>query len=149
MDDWGAQNSLLISPDTWVEIFQPLYKDYIDIAHRAGKKIFMHSDGHTLAIYPHLIALGLDAFNSQIFCMGVENLAPYKGKITFWGEMDRQHLLPSGSTGDIRDAVKQLHDTLWQDGGCIAQCEFGAGAKPENVRAMFAAWDEFTGGKSV
>jgi uroporphyrinogen-III decarboxylase len=143
MDDWGAQQSLLISPDTWVEIFKPLYKDYIDIAHLAGKKIFMHSDGHTLAIYPHLVELGLDAFNSQLFCMGVENLAPFKGKITFWGEMDRQHLLPWGTTGDIRSAVKLIHDTLWKDGGCIAQCEFGAGAKPENVRAMFSAWEEF------
>jgi uroporphyrinogen-III decarboxylase len=144
MDDWGTQKNLLVSPDTWVAIFKPLYKDYIDIAHRNGKKIFMHSDGHTLAIYPYLVELGLDAFNSQIFCMGVENLAPFKGKITFWGEMDRQHLLPSGTTADIRGAVRQVYDTLWKDGGCIAQCEFGAGAKPENVRAMFAAWDEFT-----
>jgi hypothetical protein len=46
---------------------------------------------------------------------------------------------------DIRGAVKMVRDTLWENGGCIAQCEFGAGAKPENVRAMFAAWDEFTG----
>ncbi|AEF80682.1 uroporphyrinogen decarboxylase family protein [Leadbettera azotonutricia] len=145
MDDWGTQRGLLIHPDTWVEIFKPLYKDYIDIAHRAGKKMFMHSDGHTLAIYPHLIELGLDAFNSQIFCMGVENLAPFKGKITFWGEVDRQHLLPEGTTKEIQDAIKKVHDTLWQDGGCIAQCEFGVGAKPENVRQVYASWDELTG----
>jgi hypothetical protein len=32
------------------------------------------------------------------------------------------------------------------DGGCITQCEFGAGARPENVRQVFARWDELTGG---
>jgi uroporphyrinogen decarboxylase len=45
MDDWGAQNALLISPKQWRKIFKPLYKDYIDLAHQYGKKIFMHSDG--------------------------------------------------------------------------------------------------------
>ena len=148
MDDWGSQRSLLIHHDTWTEIFKPLYKDYIDIAHRAGKKMFMHSDGHVLAIYPHLIELGLDAFNSQIFCMGAENLAPYKGKITFWGEVDRQHLLPEGTIDDIHKAVTKVHDTLWTDGGCIAQCEFSVGAKPENVRQVFASWDTLTGANS-
>ena len=145
MDDWGTQRGLLIHPDVWAEIFKPLYKDYIDIAHRAGKRMFMHSDGHTLAIYPHLIELGLDAFNSQLFCMGIDKLAPFRGKITFWGEMDRQHLLPEGSPGDIHEAVNEIHKNLWQNGGCIAQCEFGAGVKPENVRQLFTSWDMLTG----
>jgi len=55
MDDWGAQNSLLISPKIWRKIFKPLYKDYIDIAHQHGKYIFMHSDGYILDIIPDLI----------------------------------------------------------------------------------------------
>jgi hypothetical protein len=145
MDDWGTQRGLLIHPDAWVEIFKPLYKDYIEIAHRAGKKIFMHSDGHTLAIYPHLVELGLDAFNSQIFCIGLDELAAFRGKITFWGEIDRQHLLPEGNPAQIHEAVRKVHESLWHNGGCIAQCEFGPGAKPENVRQVFTSWDELTG----
>lgn len=141
MDDWGSQKSLLINPQIWCEIFKPLYKDYIDIAHSYGKKIFMHSDGHTLAIYPHLIELGLDAFNSQIFCIGLENLEQFKGRITFWGELDRQHLLPYGTEEDVENAVKDVYGKLWSNGGCIAQLEFGAGAKPANVRKAFETWD--------
>lgn len=143
MDDWGSQNSLLISPNTWDEYFRPFYKEFIDIAHRNGKKIFMHSDGNTLMIYPKLIELGLDAFNSQIFCMGLENVERFKGQITFWGEIDRQHILPEGSTEDVRKAVKEVRERLWQNGGCIAQCEFGPGAKPENVYEVFKTWNEF------
>jgi uroporphyrinogen decarboxylase len=144
MDDWGSQQALLIDPSVWREIFKPLYRDYIQIAHGAGKKIFMHSDGYTLDIYPDMIELGLDAFNTQLFCMGVESLAPFAGKITFWGEIDRQHLLPEGSIDDIQKAVEKVHKALWRTGGCIAQCEFGAGAKPENVREVFAHWDRLT-----
>lgn len=140
MDDWGSQNDLLINPQIWEEVFKPMYKDYIDIAHSHGKKIFMHSDGNILRVIPHLIELGLDAVNSQLFCMGLENLAQFKGKITFWGEIDRQHLLPNGTLTDIDQAVEAVYKTLWQDGGCIAQCEFGPGANPENVYRVFEKW---------
>ena len=146
-DDWGSQNSLLINPLLWRELFKPLYKDYIDIAHRAGKKAFMHSDGYTLAIYPDLIELGLDAFNSQIFCMGVDQLAAFKGQITFWGEIDRQHMLPYATTQEVAAAVRSARGALWHNGGAIAQCEFGVGSKPENVRAVYETWNEF--GKDI
>ncbi|MCL2059602.1 MAG: methyltransferase [Oscillospiraceae bacterium] len=142
-DDWGAQNALLISPALWRELFKPLYKDYIDIAHRAGKKAFMHSDGHTLAIYPDLIELGLDAFNSQIFCMGVGELAKFKGKITFWGEIDRQNMLPFATVGEIAAAVRSVREALWQNGGAIAQCEFSVGSNPANVHAVFETWNKY------
>lgn len=141
MDDWGSQKALLINPRIWREIFRPMYQDYIDIAHSNGKKIFMHSDGFILEILPDLIDMGLDAVNSQIFCMGIDNLEQFKGKITFWGEIDRQGLLPSGSQEDIENAVRTVKDKLWMNGGCIAQCEFGAGANPKNVYKVFEAWD--------
>jgi hypothetical protein len=142
MDDWGAQHSLLISPGLWRAVFKPCYRDYAEIAHGAGKKIFMHSDGYILDIFPDLIELGVDALNAQLFCMGVENLAPFAGKITFWGEMDRQHLLPEGTPEEIDHAVREIHANLWRNGGCIAQCEFGPGGKPENIRQVFASWDK-------
>ena len=140
MDDWGSQNSLLINPAIWDELFLPFYRELIQIAHRNGKKIFMHSDGHILAAYNQLVDAGLDAINSQIFCMGIDNLAQYAGKITFWGELDRQNLLAHATPDEVRAAVQELYAKLWKDGGCIAQCEFGIGGKPENVRAMYETW---------
>ncbi len=144
MDDWGTQKSLLINPEMWRRVFKPLYKDYIDLAHAAGKKIFMHSDGYILDIYPDLIELGLDAVNSQIFCMGIDKLAAFKGQITFWGEMDRQQILPFGTEKQVADAVRQIYDRLFCSGGIIAQCEFGPGARPENIRALYSAWNKMT-----
>lgn len=142
MDDWGAQNDLLISPELWRRWFAPLYRDYARIAHSHGKKLFMHSDGHILRILPDLIEAGVDAINAQLFCMGPENLTPFRGRITFWGEIDRQHILPEGTPEQVRQAVVRVRGALWDRGGCIAQCEFGPGAKPENVYEVFRAWNE-------
>jgi hypothetical protein len=146
MDDWGAQRSLLISPKQWRKLFKPLYKEYINVAHAHGKKAFMHSDGYTMAIIPDLIEIGLDAFNTQLFTMNIEELGNlFRGKITFWGELDRQSLLPHGSTVDIETAVLRIYNAFWDSGGAIAQCEFGAGSRPENVLKMFETWEQLVG----
>lgn len=147
LDDWGSQRSLLISPEMWRKYFKPMYRDYIDIAHKHGKTIRMHSDGYILDIIPDLIDMGLDTLNAQLFCMGVENLAQFKGKITFYGEICRQKLLPFASVEEVRNAVRSVFDNLWDNGGCIAQCEFGPAAKPENVFAVFDTWDQLTAGR--
>ena len=141
-DDWGSQTNLLISPAMWEDLFLPFYTDFIRIAHQAGKKAFMHSDGHIVRILPKLIDAGLDAINSQIFCMGVDALKPFAGKITFWGEMDRQYLLPRGTPEEVDAAVVSVAGSLWQNGGCIAQCEFGPAAKPENVWQVYTSWEK-------
>ena len=145
MDDWGSQRSLLIDPAVWRRIFKPLYAEYIQIAHAAGKKTLMHSDGHIAAIYPDLIELGLDALNSQIFCMDIPDLGRYRGKIAFWGEMDRQHILPRATVEESRAAAQLVLEHLWTpEGGFIAQFELGAGAKLENAHAVFEEWTNRT-----
>ena len=65
----------------------------------------------------------------------------FKGRITFWGEIDRQHLLVHGTRQDIEDAVRTVRGSLYADGGVIAQCEFGLEADPENMMAVFETWD--------
>lgn len=143
-DDWGSQRSLLISPALWREIFKPLYRDYVEIAHRHGKYAFMHSDGYITDIFPDLIEIGLDAVNSQIFCMDIQELGRrFAGRMTFWGEVDRQHLLPYGTPVQIAEAVQAAGKALHRNGGVIAQCEFGIGARPENVAAVFETWNKF------
>lgn len=142
-DDWGSQNSLLINPETWVEIFKPLYRDYINIAKRYGKKTLMHSDGNISSIIPHMIDLGLDALNCQLFVMGLDSVKKYRGQITFWSEID-QHLLSFATPAEVKSAVREVYDALWADGGCLAQCSFWVGNRPENIRAAFEAWDQIT-----
>ncbi|MFH1086900.1 MAG: uroporphyrinogen decarboxylase family protein [Chloroflexota bacterium] len=142
MDDWGSKHALLISPAMWVAYFKPLYKDYVDVAHAHDKFAIMHSDGYILPIYEHLIEIGVDAINSQLFTMPIEEIGQrFKGRITFWGEIDRQQILPFGTPDDVRAAVQRVKDALWDPrGGVIGQAEFNQGYPLENIRAFFEAW---------
>jgi uroporphyrinogen decarboxylase len=142
MDDWGAQHSLLIAPALWREFYKPCYKAYCDIARSHGKYVFFHSDGFIEPIYEDLIEIGVHAVNSQLFCMDIEGIAArHKGKITFWGEIDRQHVLPFGSVEEVRDAVRRVR-AAFDDGagGVIAQCEWGLRDPKENIVAVFETW---------
>ena len=143
MDDWGTNLSLLISPDMWRTVFKPLYREYCDIIHDAGKFSFFHSDGHISKIYGDLIEVGIDAINSQLFCMDIEDIGRrYRGKITFWGEIDRQHVLPFGSLDDISQAVTRVRNALSTPlGGVIAQCEWGKDNSERSIRTVFETWN--------
>jgi len=143
MDDWGAQNSLLISPNLWRDFLKPLYKDYCDLIHQHNKYVFFHSDGHIEEVYNDVIEIGIDAINSQLFCMNIEKLAEnYKGKITFWGEIDRR-LFFFGDVDKVTGAVYRVRRAFDDGrGGVIAQCEWGKNAPPENIEAVFSTWNE-------
>jgi uroporphyrinogen decarboxylase len=149
MDDWGSQWQLLIPPPIWRELFKPLYKDYCDIAHANGKFAFMHSDGYISEVYSDIIEVGVDALNSQLFVMDIAELGRlYKGKITFWGEIDRQHILSSPNPQDGRDAVRKVAQHMYDPaGGIIAQCEFGPGANPNIAIAVFEEWEKVQKGE--
>ena len=143
MDDWGSQTQLLIPPPVWRELFKPLYRDYCDLAHAHGKFVFMHTDGHTSEVYEDFVEVGIDALNSQLFCMDMAELArKAKGKLTFWGEIDRQHVLSSPDPQVGRAAVRQVARHLYDPrGGIIAQFELGAGGNAETALAIFDEWE--------
>ncbi len=142
MDDWGAQTQLLISPPLWRELFKPLYKDYCDIAHAHGKFAMMHTDGHIASILDDLIEVGVDALNCQIFCMDMQQLGTLgRGKIAFWGEIDRQHVLPADPKKG-REAVRTVAQHLYlESGGIIAQLELGLRSNPDTAAAVYEEWE--------
>ena len=143
MDDWGSQRQLLIPPRIWRDMFKPMYRDYCDVAHKNGKYALMHSDGYIAEIYEDLIAVGVDAINSQIFCMDMGDLQKRaKGKISFWGEIDRQQVLPSKDPEVGREAVRKVAKHFYDpSGGIIAQFELGAGANPQTALAIYEEWE--------
>ena len=123
-------------------IFKPLYADYVEIAHGLGKRFFFHSDGYIRDIIADLIEIGIDALNCQVFCMDIEELAEsFKGKITFWGEIDRQRILPFGTPQDVRRAVRRYVKALRDDrGGIIAQLAWSLNDPIENIIAAYEEW---------
>jgi len=65
-----------------------------------------------------------------------------KGKITFWGEIDRQHVLSAPDPQVGRDAVRKVAQHLYDPaGGIIAQFEMGPGGNPNTAEAIFEEWE--------
>jgi hypothetical protein len=146
MDDWGTQTGMLVHPRLFRQLFLPMYEDFVAIARRYGKYVFMHSDGNILGIFEDLIRVGIQAINSQVPCMGAAELGRrFRGRMTFWGEFDRQELLAFGTTAQTAAAVHEFREHLYADGGVIAQCEFGLGAVPDNVMQVFRTFQELDG----
>ena len=142
-DDWGAQASMLISPEAWKRLFRPLYAEYVDLAHSYGKHFLFHSDGYIRDILPDLVDIGIDALNCQLFCMDLEEIAStFQGRITFWGEIDRQQVLPFGTTQEVKATVRRFkrsfHDA---QGGVIFQLAWSLADPLENIVSAFDEWD--------
>ncbi|MCL2741228.1 MAG: hypothetical protein FWE70_03845 [Oscillospiraceae bacterium] len=142
-DDWGAQGSLLISPEMWRSFFKPCYREYCELAHRHGKYVIMHSDGYIAEILDDLAEIGVNAINAQIFCMDIEGLAArYHHRLAFWGEMDRQWALPHGTEGDCREAVRRVAGAFFRYGrtGLVGQVFWGKDIPGGNIDACYDEW---------
>ena len=101
-DDYGTQESQLISPDHFREYYKPHISRIItSIKHSAPEaKIMFHSCGNVRPIIPDFIEIGIDILNPvHINAAGME---PYQLKkdfgkdVVFWGEelIHRRYLHP-------------------------------------------------------
>ena len=142
-DDWGTQISTLISPVKFKTLFLPMYRELMGRIKRAGKYVFMHSDGYIVNFMPDLIEAGVDAFNVQVWCMNVDELSEkFRGKITFWGELNRQKELPFGTVEDIRRCVNIMKDKfMYNGGGLIGVSAPGDECPFENIEAGLRLWN--------
>lgn len=143
-DDWGSQRSLLISPNSWRNLFKPIYKALIDKIKAKGKYVFFHSDGYIMDIYSEFIELGVNAVNSQLWCMGVEEVAQkFAGKITFWGEISRQDTIPHGTKEDVENSIAIMKKNLIVNGGgLIGQFEAGPDAPMDTIVTALRGWNK-------
>jgi hypothetical protein len=125
-------------------MFKPMYADYIRRATQAGKFVYMHSDGMILEILEDLVELGLDAINAQVTCMDMVELSRrFAGRITFWGQMDRQHMLCFGSTDEARQAVRDFWQHLRgpEGGNVVCQMHIEPTARPENIETVLEEFE--------
>lgn len=142
VDNCGSEDALLVTPQVWRDLLMPLYRDYCRIIHAEDKFAFFHSDGDVSDIFRDLVKIGVDAIGSQPLLMGIERLARrFRGRVTFWGEIDRRQTLPRGTAEEIRQAVLRIRRALdFGAGGLIAQCRWGPDVPRENIAALFEQW---------
>ncbi len=122
-DDFGTQDTMLISPQMWREFIKARYARLITHFKQLNPrlKIAYHSDGYILPIIPDLVEIGVDILNPiQPLCMDPADLKRRFGdRLSFWGTIDVQRTLPFGSVEDVEYEVHDRIRTVGPGGGFI------------------------------
>ena len=144
-DDYGTQQSMLVSPAMYRRIFKPLQAELFAIIRKRLPDgfIFFHSCGNVRALIPDFIEIGVDILNPvHITAAGMEPVAlkrDFGRDICFWGGgVDTQGVLPSGTPEQVREDVKRNVAALMPGGGYVFNTvhNIQADVPPENIMAM-------------
>jgi uroporphyrinogen decarboxylase len=146
-DDFGAQNGMMISPEMWRRLFKPRMAEVFRQFRAINPEVVVmyHCDGAIAPILDDLIEIGLDVFNPvQPNVPGHEPhelKARFGDRLSFWGAIDQQQLLPNGSPDEIDADVKAKIEALGSGGGyMVAPAHILQGDTPvENVEAFIEA----------
>jgi hypothetical protein len=142
--DFGTQNSMFCSVNTFREVYLPSYKKMTGWIHKNTPwKVLKHSCGAVEPLIESLIEAGFDALNPvQSSAAGMEPKAlkaKYGDRIVFWGGgIDTQQVLPFGTPEEVRSQVKENIEIFQKNGGYIFNTIHNAQAKVpvENFMAM-------------
>jgi len=146
-DDFGGQNGMLISPTTWRAVFKPRFAELFAELKSANPDVLImyHSDGAVAPILDDLIEIGMDVFNPvQPNVPGHEPhdlKSKFGDRLSFWGAIDQQHLLPNGTAQEIEQDVRAKIEVLGANGGymCSPAHIVQADTSIENVEAFIEA----------
>lgn len=143
-DDLATQNGPMMSPAIYRKIIKPLQQEIFGfIKARTKAKLFYHCCGAASFFLDDLLEAGIDILNPVQ--VSAANMQPedlkrrYGDRVTFWGGVDTQRLLPYGSPQEVADGVKRLIDIMAPGGGFILATVHNIRPEvpPENLIALF------------
>ena len=114
-DDLGMQKGLAIGAQKWRKYLKPCFARMYGKVKRAGRLVYMHTDGCIWEIMPDLQECGVDMINPQFRANGLENLVRVcrrEGKIPVNLDLDRQ-MFPFATPSQLRDHARQCVEALW------------------------------------
>ncbi|NLE99357.1 MAG: hypothetical protein GX601_00110 [Anaerolineales bacterium] len=142
-DDLGLQGGLMMSPVVYRELIKPRHRRYLQLLHELSPaKVFFHTCGSVAAIIEDLIEIGVDILHPvQVSAAGMapaELKARYGDRLSFWGAVDTQHVLPHGSVAEVEAEVEQRIEELGRGGGYVlgAVHNLQPDVPTENIVAM-------------
>jgi uroporphyrinogen decarboxylase len=151
-DDLGMQDRVQISPEIYKNIIKPYHKKIFDFIHgHTDAKILLHSCGSIFPLIEDFIDAGADILNpvqTNAKDMRPEKLKEAFGdRISFWGGIDEQYLLPDGTISEIYNAVENTVKIMGESGGYIIAPGHNIqnDTPPENIEAMYEAAKKFGG----
>ena len=122
-DDIADQRSLMISLPMWRKYFKDRYAQMFQAFKQKKKDIVLayHSCGNCEGILDDMIEIGLEVLNPiQPLAMNPYDIKKrYGKKLTLFGALDIQQLLPNGTKDEVIRTVKEYQEVLGKDGGFI------------------------------
>ena len=126
-DDWGTQQSMLLAPAQWRELFLDCYRELCDCARSHDMYVYFHSCGAVGPIITDMIEAGVNIINfDQPRLHGIAELGrDYAGKVTLSCPVDIQATLPTKDKDRIKTEACELAQHLHHQGGFIAKIYHG------------------------
>jgi uroporphyrinogen decarboxylase len=124
-DDVGIQDGMMISPEMWREVFKERMRFVIGQLKNENPniKIAYHCCGSYFPIMQDLLEIGIDIFNALQPKAKNMNLKKIKNtfgtKVSLFGGIDIQEVMPFGSLPDIEREVKRVTREAAAGGGYI------------------------------
>ena len=111
-DDIAFKSGPLLSPSWLRTHYFPRLARIIAAWHARGIKVLFHSDGNLNSILDDLVEAGIDGLNpiEVLAGMDVADIHWRHSHLFLAGGIDVSYLLPFGSPGQVRDAVKRAID---------------------------------------
>ena len=125
-DDWGTQQSLIIDPVLWRELFKPRYTSQFQVVHELGMHVWFHCCGNITEIVEDYHEAGVDVMNiSQPNVVDIDYVGRVlRGKQCFMVPISYQTVSISGSPLAIREEARRLFRALGTaEGGFIGYVE--------------------------
>lgn len=108
-DDIGMQQTTMMSPELWREWLKPRLAKVVAAAKtlKPDVLVFYHSCGYVLPFVGELADIGIDILNPvQPECMDFAEVhRAAGGRLSFWGTIGTQRVLPFGTPDEVREAV--------------------------------------------
>ncbi|MEN8228901.1 MAG: uroporphyrinogen decarboxylase family protein [Bacteroidota bacterium] len=146
-DDYGAQNNLLMSEETFRTFYKPAMAELIAGIKAVNSAIIIvqHSDGAVAPLLNDFIEVGVEVFNPvQPDVPGhdpKELKEEFGDRLSFWGAIDQQYLMPRATPEEIEVDVKKKIEILGKGGGYIISPAhiLQSDTSMENVEAFIQA----------
>ncbi len=146
-DDIAYTNGLMVSLPMLRRIFFPWLTTAVERVHRAGRPVFLHSDGDVLQAIPDLLRCGIDGLHPiEPKCMDIAAVKrQYGDRLALLGNLDLGYTMTRGTPAEVRQAVRELMRDVAPGGGyLLGSANSITNYVPlENFRAMLAAGREF------
>ena len=114
-DDWGAQNSLLFSPQTWREMIYPLHREMVAAAHAGGALASLHSDGDVNAVLDGIVDIGFNLIHpyQETANMSYDTyLDKYQDSFAILGGLCIQSTLGFGNYARLESEMRRVFNLL-------------------------------------